>query len=81
MADNVAEAVRGEEMRRWAILASEGEGMDKLPNCLRGVGGWGFLGKKSRASIGAGTTALNARACRSRERAPRGGRENVGRAG
>jgi hypothetical protein len=40
-----------------ASLASKGDGMDKLPNCSRGVGGWGFLGKKSRAFVGAGTTA------------------------
>jgi hypothetical protein len=57
MADDTIEVLRGEERRRWASLASEGEGMEKLPNCSRGAGGWGFLGKKSRASVGAGTTA------------------------
>jgi hypothetical protein len=57
MADDTIEVLRREERRRWASLASEGEGMEKLPNCSRGAGGWGFLGKKSRASVGAGTTA------------------------
>jgi hypothetical protein len=54
--------------------------MEKLPNCSQGVGDWGFLGKKSRASVGAGKTASHARARRSCESRTMRGEENVGRA-
>jgi hypothetical protein len=33
---------------RRAVLASEGEGMEKLPNCSGGVGSWGFFGEEEQ---------------------------------
>jgi hypothetical protein len=62
---------------RRAVLAFEGEGMEKLSNCSRGVGSWGFLAKKSSVSAGAVTTASKARVRRSRKLHTTRGRERT----